>query len=25
LSKELSGYCLMYSAIHGVEDILENS
>lgn len=25
LSKELSGYCLMYSAIHGVEDLLENS
>ena len=25
LSKELSGYCLMYSAIHGVEDLLEDS
>jgi hypothetical protein len=25
LSKDLSGYCLMYSAIHGVEDLLENS
>ena len=22
LSKDLSGYCLMYSAIHGVEDII---
>jgi hypothetical protein len=25
LSKDLSGYCLMYSAIHGVEDIIEES
>ena len=24
LSKDLSGYCLMYSAIHGVDDIIEN-
>jgi hypothetical protein len=24
LSKELSGYCLMYSAIHGVEDTLSD-
>jgi len=24
LSKDLSGYCLMYSAVHGVDDIIEN-